>query len=372
MSSRRSSTSEAGILPPINVLFAEVLQRQLALPSESPAHSVRHPSAWPGFPGPDMTSLLSAKTGGHHDPPPPLQIGRPRSSAPTIIPLESSSTPIFPSSHTREGHLTRVHSSHRLSRRSTETQRHQSPDRDVRWSAAAQTSQPFEQYHPVSQGWARARDPSPPRETSREAASGSSLSSSRPYDRDTPRPPRKSDPGCYDCAMDQHIRDLRAAVRPRGPIFPESTQPRKQQIPTPLPPAHGHTMIPFQPIPSSRSGRMYGVSMADILDFRHCLQDPDSPVLDNGVSQVLLTLEAKGYPTYVTPVSANCAHRRITRFNLAFGVASAFDTFLREHPFDPSGLKAAATVVRSVTELRLVNLYTRDGRVWRVHVAYVV
>jgi hypothetical protein len=38
--------SESASLPPINVLFAEVLQRQLAQPSAPP---VRRPSAWPGF-----------------------------------------------------------------------------------------------------------------------------------------------------------------------------------------------------------------------------------------------------------------------------------------------------------------------------------
>ncbi|KAJ6570119.1 hypothetical protein DFH09DRAFT_422089 [Mycena vulgaris] len=196
--------------------------------------------------------------------------------------------------------------------------------------------------------------------------------SPRLYERETPVPrPRQSDP-CHHCDMDQHIEHRRAAALARGPILPESQYAHKQQIPTPLPPAHGHTMIPFQPTPSAHPGRAFGVSMADILDFRQCLKDPDTPVLNNGIDQVFLTLEAKGYTTFVQTISGNCPHRRISRFNLAYAVASAFDAFLKDFPFNPAGLKAAAIVVRSVAELRLVNLYSRDGRVWRVHVAYVV
>jgi len=168
------------------------------------------------------------------------------------------------------------------------------------------------------------------------------------------------------------VDDRRAAVLARGPVLGESSRAHKQQIPTPLPPAHGHIMISFQPTPSAYPGREFGVSMADILEFRQCLKDPDTPVLDNGVDQVFLTLEAKGYTTFVQTISGNCPHRRISRFNLAYAVASAFDAFLKDFPFNPAGLKAAAIVVRSVAELRLVNLYSRDGRVWRVHVAYVV
>jgi hypothetical protein len=109
--------------------------------------------------------------------------------------------------------------------------------------------------------------------------------------------------------MDQHIEDRRAAVLARGPVLSESPYAHKQQIPTPLPPAHGHTMIPFQPTPSAYPGRAFGVSMADILDFRQCLKDPDTPVLDNGVDQVFLTLEVRihfslhtvVYGIYITP-----------------------------------------------------------------------
>jgi len=195
--------------------------------------------------------------------------------------------------------------------------------------------------------------------------------SPRLYERAVPRP-RQRDPSCQHCAMDQHVDDRRAAVLARGPVLGESSRAHKQQIPTPLPPAHGHIMISFQPTPSAYPGREFGVSMADILEFRQCLKDPDTPVLDNGVDQVFLTLEAKGYTTFVQTISGNCPHRRISRFNLAYAVASAFDAFLKDFPFNPAGLKAAAIVVRSVAELRLVNLYSRDGRVWRVHVAYVV
>ncbi|KAJ7086146.1 hypothetical protein B0H15DRAFT_801770 [Mycena belliarum] len=129
--------------------------------------------------------------------------------------------------------------------------------------------------------------------------------------------------------MDLHIEERRAAALARGPIRPESPQAHRQQIPTPLPPSHGHTMIPFQPTSNAYSGRAFGVSMADILEFRPCLKDPDTPVLDNGVDQVFLTLEAKGYTTFVQTISGNCPHRQISRFNLAYAVASAYRCFLK-------------------------------------------
>ncbi|KAJ7841346.1 hypothetical protein B0H14DRAFT_2586949 [Mycena olivaceomarginata] len=193
----------------------------------------------------------------------------------------------------------------------------------------------------------------------------STAGSPRLYDREAARP-RVRESKCMHCALDREIEDCRAAAAARGPISSESPYAHTQQIPTPLPPIHDTKMIPFQPTSSAYSGRAFGVSMADILAFRPCLKDPDTPVLDNGVDQ------AKGYSTLVQSISGNCSHRQISRFNLAYAVSSAFDSFLKDFPFNPHGLKAAAIVVRSVAELRLVNLYSRDGKVWRVHVAYCV
>ncbi|KAJ7760751.1 hypothetical protein DFH07DRAFT_816616 [Mycena maculata] len=374
MSYLRASTNEAASLPPINLLFAEVQERQLVQPSTRP---VRRSSAWPGFPGPDKNALTNSGY-LHASPPPPLQVGR-RRSAPSA-PSDSLGSPsIFAGSHLRDSHSSRDRSSHRRGQRYPEKQERDSPNLHAHRIDQAQHSQSPVPSRPRRESWsdsAAGRGQSTQiseRESGRLPPISMTPPSGSPrlYERDTPRP-RPREPACHHCAMDQHIDDRRAAVLAKGPVFGESPHAHKQQIPTPLPPAHGHTMIAFQPTPSAYPGRAFGVSMADILDFRQCLKDPDAPVLENGLDQVFLTLEAKGYTTFVQTISGNCPHRRISRFNLAYAVSSAFDAFLKDFPFNPTGLKAAAIVVRSVAELRLVNLYSRDGRVWRVHVAYVV
>ncbi|KAJ7911488.1 hypothetical protein B0H13DRAFT_2009650 [Mycena leptocephala] len=365
----RSSTAESASLPPINVLFAEVLQRQLAQPSVPP---VRRPSAWPGFPGPDKNALSTPTSGyAHPSPPPPLQIGR-RPSESSHFPDVLNSPSIFPNVHARNNYPMSDSNSHQRSQLYAETQERELSSFQTGRDNYAQSSQPAP-FRSRPQSWSDSRPTqTPQRETGRlSPIAMTPAGSPRLYDREASRP-RQRDLACQHCALDRDIEGRRAAATARGPISSESPYAHKQQIPTPLPPSHGHTMIPFQPTPSAYSGRAFGVSMRDILDFRPCLKDPDTPVLDNGVDQVFLTLEAKGYATFVQSISGNCLHRKISRFNLAYAVASAFDSFLQDFPFNPAGLKAAAIVVRSVAELRLVNLYSRDGRVWRVHVAYCV
>ncbi|KAJ7220143.1 hypothetical protein GGX14DRAFT_433530, partial [Mycena pura] len=373
-----AKTTEAPTLPPINVLFAEVLQRQLVQPATPP---VRRPSAWPGFPGPDKDALLSGYAPG--TPPPPLQVGRRSSVSSTLDVLRSPS--IFPTVHAWEtrGHSTSSHNPRRLSQPITSV----ATERD--WPNPKSHGQP-QQPGPSRtkrQSWSDSAVPrlKPVKDFDIESGSRTPADSPRLDDRARP-PSRPRDASCH-CAIDQQIEDGRAAAIARGTLYSESRYANKQQIPTPLPPAHGHIMIPFQPTPGAYPGRSFGVCMADILDFRPCLLDPDVPVLDNGVEPVFLTLEAKGYATFVQTIPGNCPHRRMSRFNLAYAVALAFQAFLRaslsllfssiitlrvqDFPFNPAGLKAAAIVVRSIDELRLVNLYSRDGgKVWRVHVAY--
>ncbi|KAJ6468385.1 hypothetical protein C8R45DRAFT_1018530 [Mycena sanguinolenta] len=370
--SRSSNSNESPKtgLPPIDVLFAEVLQRQLAQPSTPP---VRSPSAWPGFPGPDRNALSSSSSGyPHASPPPPLQVGRRPSAPSTSRSLNVLSSPsIFPNLHARDSYSTSDNNtSHQRSLLFAEAQEHDSSNHHARRGSYVPPSHPPAPFRPRPQSWS---EPRPAQVEQRETGrlppiAMATAGSPRLYEREALRP-RVREPTCQHCAMDREVEERRAAAATRPP---SSESPTKQQIPTPLPPAHGHTMIPFQPTSNAYAGRAFGVSMADILDFRPCLKDPDTPVLDNGLEQVFLTLEAKGYSTFVQSIAGNCAHRQISRFNLAYAVASAFDSFLKDFPFNPSGLKAAAIVVRSVAELRLVNLYSRDGRVWRVHVAYSV
>ncbi|KAF7375218.1 hypothetical protein MSAN_00408400 [Mycena sanguinolenta] len=369
MALRSSSANESALeLPPITTLFAGVLERQLAQPSTPP---IRRPSAWPGFPGPDRNALSSSGY-PHASPPPPLQVGR-RPSAPSTSsrPLDVLSSPsMFPNLHARDNYSTDNNTSHQRSLLFAEAQEHDSSNLHARRGSYVPPSHSSASFRPRRQSWS---EPQPTHVERRETGrlppiAMATAGSPRLYEREATRP-RVREPACQHCAMDREIEERRAAAATRPP---SSESPTKQQIPTPLPPAHGHTMIPFQPTSNAYAGRAFGVSMADILDFRPCLKDPDTPVLDNGLEQVFLTLEAKGYSTFVQTIAGNCPHRRISRFNLAYAVASAFDSFLKDFPFNPSGLKAAAIVVRSVAELRLVNLYSRDGRVWRVHVAYSV
>ncbi|KAK7032815.1 hypothetical protein R3P38DRAFT_2618648 [Favolaschia claudopus] len=351
---RSSSSSESLTLPPINLLFAEVLQRQRAEPSHPPVR--RRPSAWPGFPGPDKNALSSSSGYLNASPPPPLQIGR-RPSAPSLSSRASSRAPdvlISPSIFTfdaRDEYMTqRNPPSIEANRPTNQSSRSQSSrSRPQSWSDL-QPSQ------------------NAPTESGRLPPIAMATGSPRLYERETSRSSMR-DSTCQHCMMDRKIEEQRATAATR-PGSSESPYAFKQQIPTPLPPTHGHTMIQFQPTPSAYS-RSFGVAMADILECRPCLKDPDTPVLDNGLEEIYLTLEAKGYSTLVLPISSNCLHRRISRYNLAYAVASQFDHFFRESFFNPHIIKAAAIVVRHIGELRLVNLYSRDGKTWRVHVAYM-
>ncbi|KAJ6630932.1 hypothetical protein B0H10DRAFT_698064 [Mycena sp. CBHHK59/15] len=147
----RSSTNESATLPPINILFAEVLQRQLTLPSQSQA--VRRPSAWPGLPGPDKDVLRN--TGYHHaSPPPPLKVGR-RSGAPHRSDLLSSPS-IFPGTLAWDPDMDRpttiTPNSHRTSGRYAEAQERELPNlRDDRDNYRHPSAHPY----PAAPGWSR-------------------------------------------------------------------------------------------------------------------------------------------------------------------------------------------------------------------------
>ncbi|KAJ7510457.1 hypothetical protein B0H11DRAFT_1190100 [Mycena galericulata] len=139
----RTSTSQTASLPPINILFAEVQERQVAQPSTPP---VRSPSAWPGFPGPNKNALTNSGY-QHASPPPPLQVGR-RRSAPSPPPDVLSSPSIFPRLNSRDSHSDR--SSHRTGprqqeresshRRASYAQPSQTRSRRESWSDSASSS----------------------------------------------------------------------------------------------------------------------------------------------------------------------------------------------------------------------------------------
>ncbi|KAF7290919.1 hypothetical protein HMN09_01270400 [Mycena chlorophos] len=359
-----ASSRQGPTLPPINVLFAEVLERQT---EQSTPPAVRRPSAWPGFPGPDKDAL-STPSYAAGKPPPPLQIGR-RASAPALNSEALRSPSIFPAVHAWESRLAKVSiaPTHHLALQGSFLLTCVCTNTWFRSKRAALLHSTMTALLAFAAAALSHRNSSPSsRIELNPIQTMTPTGSPRVYDRDGPRSaPLPVTSGCH-CSRDRQIEQRRAMFQAS-----ESPYVHKQQIPTPLPPTRGHIMIAFQPTPTAYPGRSFGVCMADILDFRDCLVDPNAPVLEGDSEEVYLTLEAKGYSTFVQKISGNCAHRRISRFNLAYTIASEYDAFLKEFPFNPAGLKAAAIVVRSVTELRLVNLYSRDGgKVWRVHVAY--
>ncbi|KAJ6572172.1 hypothetical protein B0H19DRAFT_679247 [Mycena capillaripes] len=178
-------------------------------------------------------------------------------------------------------------------------------------------------------------------------------------------------PSCAQCVHDLKIESRRQVAGSHGPAFSQFAHGLKAQHPTVLPQQQGLIIIPFTPKPINGQALSYGVSLTEILDFRDVLEDPRERVLDNSMNKILLTIEHPGYPPVVKQISGNCPHRPVSRFNLAFSVAEAYFSYFKSNPFNPAMVPPSSVVVRSVTQLRLVNLYTTDKTNYRAHLAYV-
>ncbi|KAJ7676461.1 hypothetical protein B0H17DRAFT_1080084 [Mycena rosella] len=177
-------------------------------------------------------------------------------------------------------------------------------------------------------------------------------------------------PSCYHCIHDLKIESRRQVAGSHGAVFSQYAHGLKPQIPTSLPSVPGLITIPFTP--KFVTGQtLHGVSLAEILDFRDVLDDPRERVLDNSLNKIFLTIEHPGYPPVVKQISGNCPHRPVSRFNLAFSIAEAYHTYFTGNQFNPTQVPPNSPVVRSVTQIRLVNLYTMDRTNFRAHVAYV-
>ncbi|KAF7348621.1 hypothetical protein MVEN_01380100 [Mycena venus] len=362
-----SIVNAGNLLPSVNVLFDEVRQRERA--SSHSSSGSRTPSAWSGFPGPDRGFMRHANPGLSRAPLPPLQVG-PRPAPQTPLPLPRPATDQRYIAHSESP--PEVHAQaplpvipNRMGGRYAQTPCHSNGQ------PHAPGLMPPTYPNQASPARQRARASTtasarhPPTTSPRDAANEASA---RIFYR---LMDAAGSPSCPQCVHDLKIESRRQVAGTHGPAFSHFAHGLKPQHPTPLPQVHGLITIPFTPKPINNQTVLYGVSLTEILDFRDVLEDPRERVLDNSMNKILLTIEHPGFPVVVKQISGNCPHRPISRFNLAFSVAEAYFSYFKSNQFNPAIVTPGSAVVRSVTQLRLVNLYTTDRTNYRAHLAYV-
>ncbi|KAF8217662.1 hypothetical protein K438DRAFT_2006714 [Mycena galopus ATCC 62051] len=359
--SPNSSIVNAGnLLPSVNVLFDEVLQRERA-GSHSSSGS-RTPSAWSGFPGPDRGFI------GHASPRPqlpPLQVG-PR-MGPQLVPRPGTDHRYIAHSESPEVHpqapLPVI--PNRMGGRYAQTPCHSNGQPHAPGLINKTSPTRHREPHPSASGSSRHT----PATNGTGAAGAANEASTRIF---YSLLEAAGNPSCPQCVHDLKIESRRQVVGTHGPAFSKFAHGLKPQHPTALPQVQGLITIPFTPKALNSHAVLFGVSLTEILDFRDVLEDPRERVLDNSMSKISLTIEHPGFPVVVKQIAGNCPHRPVSRFNLAFSVAEAYFSFFKTNQFNPAMVpQANAAVVRSVTQIRLVNLYTIDKINYRAHLAYV-
>ncbi|KAJ7096067.1 hypothetical protein C8R44DRAFT_378807 [Mycena epipterygia] len=326
-----SSIVNAGnLLPSVNVLFDEVLQRERSLSQSSPGS--RPQSAWTGFPGPERALMGRVNPTVPHAPPPPLQVG-PR---PTPQPVYRSPPPQRPPAERR---YTISSDSPNVASPHPPTFVPVIPNR--MGGRYAQTP-----CHPNGQPHAPGLMPptihaaTPPTRHRQPRASTSAGNSHYPATNDTEAPNQAAarifyelmeaagNPTCHHCIHDLKIESRRQVAGSHGAVFSQYAHGLKPQIPTALPALPGLITIPFTP-KALHNQTLHGVSLTEILDFRDVLEDPRERVLDHSLNKIYLTIEHPGYPPVVKQISGNCPHRPVSRFNLAFSVAEAYFSYFK-------------------------------------------
>ncbi|KAJ7306750.1 hypothetical protein DFH08DRAFT_901580 [Mycena albidolilacea] len=362
-----SIVNTSNLLPSVNVLFDEVRQRERA--SSHSSSGSRTPSAWSGFPGPERALIGH---GNSRPQLPPLQVGhRMAPQQQQMPPVSRPGTERYLANSESPPH---VHAQaplpvipNRMGGRYAQTpchsngQPHAAGLMPISPNRASSAHSSHRRPRALTTGSSRPAPSTNGREVANEAASRlfhSLLESA-------------GNPTCAQCVHDLRIESRRQVVGTHGPAFSQFAHGIKPQHPTALPQVQGLITIPFTPKPINNQTVLFGVSLTEILDFRDVLDDPRERVLDNSMNKILLTIEHPGYPVVVKQISGNCPHRPVSRFNLAFSVAEAYFSFFKTNQFDPTVVPKNSAVVRSVTQIRLVNLYTTDRTNYRAHVAYV-
>ncbi|KAJ7199210.1 hypothetical protein GGX14DRAFT_468277 [Mycena pura] len=373
-----SIVNEGNLLPSVNALLGDVSQRERGSPQ-----SASHPqSAWSGFPGPDREVVGRLRPAFPQDTPPPFQYGLRSAGQPVVPP---------PPPHRRPAEI-----AHKM----PETQwRHTT---NAEYPNEARTPEPVvlpvipnrmggryaqTPCHPNGQphapglmpqgGNVRVRQPRqgrggvpvpvvnmmPPTNEARKRAASDIYKKLLEA---------AGKPVCAQCQNDIKVESRRQMVATLGPLYAQFAHGFRPQIPSTLPVMEDLITIPFVPkvIPGAQA--VYGVSLPEILDFCDVLENPNDRVLDNATSKIYLVMEHPGYPLVVRQLTGNCPHRPASRLSLAYSVAEAYAVYFNTSPPNlttPPG--PPAVVVRSVINLRLVNLYTTDRINYRAHVAYV-
>ncbi|KAJ7034555.1 hypothetical protein C8F04DRAFT_1101353 [Mycena alexandri] len=376
--SRSPSTANSSIvntgnlLPSVNILFDEVRQRERA--SSHSSNGSRPQSAWSGFPGPDRALL------GHNTSPrtplPPLQVG-PRPVMETTPPMMQRQPNELRYRHGDspppevQAQNSIVVIPNRMGGRYAQTPCHPNGQPHApgllppTFSHPASPPRHHRQSRAVTTSPSSGRHAHPSGSNAREAANDASARIFHTLLE------AAGNPSCPQCVHDLKIESRRQVAGSHGPAFSQYAHGLKPQHPTALPQVHGLVTVPFMPKALNNHQTLYGVSLTEILDFRDVLEEPRDRVLDSSLNKILLTIEHPGYPPVTKQIAGNCPHRPVSRFNLAFSVAEAYFSYFKSHPFNPALVPPNAAVVRSVTQLRLVNLYTTDRTNYRAHLAYV-
>ncbi|KAF7338778.1 hypothetical protein MSAN_02200300 [Mycena sanguinolenta] len=367
-----SSIVNAGnLLPSVNVLFDEVRQRERSS-SQSSAGS-RPTSAWSGFPGPDRAFVGHANPAVSRHQLPPLQVG-PRMTPQASPQLRPGPNHTFigqpiaynesPAARAQEAPLPVI--PNRMGGRYAQTPCHSNGQPHapgvISLFASAFHRLNFE-FLVNDQVFSR---PSPG-PTRFNPGRGAPATNGPPSNEATTRVfqgllAAAGNPSCPHCVHDLKIESRRQIVGTQGPSFSKFAHGIKPQVPTPLPQIQGLITIPFTPKALNNHAVSFGVSLIEILDFRDVLESPRERVLDDALNNITLTIELPGFPVVVKQIAGNCPHRPVSRFNLAFST----------NQYNPSMVPPGTPfVIRSVTQIRLVNLYTTDKINYRAHVAYV-
>ncbi|KAJ7142296.1 hypothetical protein C8R44DRAFT_865647 [Mycena epipterygia] len=164
--------------------------------------------------------------------------------------------------------------------------------------------------------------------------------------------PRRPQSNCAECKADYCIQVARSNHANPIVVIPDEFY----KGPGPGEP----TLIQFYP--PSRENSRDGVWLPDILTFRNCIVQPGFKLLAHQPGPLKVALYIDGYPKFKKVhdiLFANCEHRAITRFNLAWWLATHFRIMV-EH-----GLQ------ESIDDLQLVSLYSPDSIQWTATARFV-
>ncbi|KAJ7512377.1 hypothetical protein B0H11DRAFT_1950902 [Mycena galericulata] len=290
-----SIVNASNLLPSVNVLFDEVLQRERANSQSSPGS--RSQSAWSGFPGPERNVIGRGNPGVPHAPLPPLQVGRRPPPQPANRPHSSHRPPTEPRHLNIDSqHQVPVHVPaaipvipNRMGGRYAQTPCHSNGQPHA---PGLMPQSGVNQASPV-----RHRQPRP---STSGARHGHNTRSSVPINTETSAQAgmrifqelmqAAGNPECFHCIHDVKIESRRQVAGSHGAVFSQYAHGTKPQHATSLPAVEGLINIPFTPKPISNQ-TLHGVSLTEILDFRDVLEDPRERVLDNSLNKIYLTIE---------------------------------------------------------------------------------